>query len=332
LKSKLEQLELDYGSIVDLHSQLKHGQPGEVAALVNRIRAEDPLESRAPLDPDSITSDTLSHVDGPESSGDVASEANWESFNTPSTPFGELPRNQFSPNPFYAGMPDNIPIDPALGSLDPQLSQYGQPSPSNFVAQNLAIPTPFNQNPNLNLNMYNTPVSNSDAPISARHFFQTQTPSMLRSNVSNVRQGMAIQSRSMPEECTAYSESQVESLISAVEMHQDHEIPRASLCELSSIAAVAAQYLRGHLQPGVVEFFYGKSSWTKCVNLLQLTSSILDSSKHFFEDCMQSPIPHLVPLKVCAMLALANILSKSFLAFVYIGKSCDPLKVKREYS
>jgi hypothetical protein len=257
LKSKLEQLELDYGSIVDLHSQLKHGQPGEVAALVNRIRAEDPLESRAPLDPDSITSDTISHADGPESSGDVASEANWDSFNTPSTPFGEIPRNQFSPNPFYSEMPDNIPIDPALGGLDPQLGQYGQPSPSNYGSQNLAVPTPFNQNPNLNI--YNTPVSNSEAPISPRHFFQTQTPSMLRSNISNVRQGMAIQSRSMPEECTAYSESQVESLISAVEMHPDHEIPRASLCELSSIAAVAAQYLRGHLQPGVIEFFYGES-------------------------------------------------------------------------
>lgn len=36
---------------------------------------------------------------------------------------------------------------------------------------------------------------------------------------------------------------------------------------------------------------------------------------------MQSPLPHLTPLKVCAMLALANILNKSFLAFVYIGKT-----------
>ena len=36
---------------------------------------------------------------------------------------------------------------------------------------------------------------------------------------------------------------------------------------------------------------------------------------------MQSPLPHLVPLKVCAMLALANILSKSVVAFVYISKS-----------
>jgi hypothetical protein len=43
---------------------------------------------------------------------------------------------------------------------------------------------------------------------------------------------------------------------------------------------------------------------------------------------MQSPIPHLVPLRVCAMLALANILGKSFLAFVYIGKSCDPSKLR----
>lgn len=237
---------------MDLHSQLKHGQPGEVAALVNRIRAEDPLESRAPLDPGSITSESHSHADEPDSSEDVASEANWESFNTPPTTFGEIPRNPFPPNPFYSEMPDEIPIDPALGGLDPQLSRYAQPGPSSFGSQNMAA---FNHD--ANLSTYNLSVGNSEAPVSARQIFQTQTASMLRSNVSNVRQGMSIQIRSMPEVCTAYSESQVESLISVVEMHADHEIPRASLCELSSIAAVAAQYVRGHLQPGVIEFFYG---------------------------------------------------------------------------
>lgn len=256
LKSKLEQLELDYGSIVDLHSQLKNGQPDEVAALVNRIRAEDPLESREPLDPGSITSESRSHADGPESTGDVASEANWDSFNTPPAAFGGTPRNQFPQKPFYSGISDEIPIDPALAGLDPQLGRYTQPVPSNFGSQNTTMPAQYTQDPNLSA--YNLPVPNSDAPMSARQLFQTHTPSMLRSNVSNVRQGMSIQSRSMPEECIAYSESQVESLISVVEMHADHEIPRASLCELSSIAAVAAQYVRGHLQPGVIEFFYGK--------------------------------------------------------------------------
>ena len=54
------------------------------------------------------------------------------------------------------------------------------------------------------------------------------------------------------------------------------------------------------------------------------TNDSVDASKHYFEECMQSPLPHLIPLKVCAMLALANILSKSFLAFVYIGKSYSP--------
>ena len=258
LKSKLEQLELDYGSIVDLHSQLKNGQPDEVAALVNRIRAEDPLESRAPLAPGSITSESRSYADGPESSEDVASEAEWESFNTPPTAFGELPHNRLPQNPFYPGMgPDDIPIDPALAGLDPQLNRYSQPGPSGFGSQDITVPGPFTQDPNLNL--YNLPMPSADVPISARQLFQTHTPSMLRSNVFNVRQGMSIQSRSMPEGYTAYSESQVESLISIVEMRADDEIPRASLCELSSIAAVATQYVRGHLQPGVVEFFYGES-------------------------------------------------------------------------
>ena len=268
LKSKLEQLELDYGSIVDLHSQLKNGQPDEVAALVNRIRAEDPLESREPLDPGSITNESRSHADGPESSGDVASEANWDSFNTPPAAFGETPRNRFPQNSYYTGMPDEIPLDPALGGLDPQLNRYAQPGPSKFGAQNMPGSSSFAQDPNLNV--YNLPIQDSEAPLSARQLFQAHTPSMLRSNISNVRQGMSIQSRSMPEACSAYSESQIESLISIVEMRADREIPMTSLCELSSIAAVAAQYVRGHLQPGVVEFFYGKF----CKNTPRIKESI----------------------------------------------------------
>jgi hypothetical protein len=255
LKSKLEQLELDYGSIIDLHSRLKNGQPDEVAALVNRIRAEDFPDVRAPLEPGSITGDI--HTDEPESSEDMASEENWNSYNNPPTAYGEMSRNQFSPDPFYARMTDNIPIDPALAGLDPQVNQYTQSNPNNFN-QHMPMPIPFNQDPNLNV--FGLPISDSGAPVSARQLFQTHTPSMLRSNLNNVRQGMSLQSRSIPEACSAYSESQVEGLISDVQLHADHEIPKARLCELSSIAAVAAQYLRGHLQPGVFEFFYGRLS------------------------------------------------------------------------
>jgi len=275
---------------------------------------------RAPLEPGSITGD--GHADEPESNEDVASEENWDSFNTPPAAYGEMSRNPFPTDPFYNRMPDNIPIDPALAGLDPQVNQYPQPNQSNYN-QHMPIPIPFNQDPNLNI--FGLPISDSGSPVSARQLFQTHTPSMLRSNLNNLRQGMSLQSRSIPEACSAYTESQVESLISDVQLHADHEIPKARLCELSSIAAVAAQYLRGHLQPGVFEFFYGSfylSSRSSAVTFIPLTlQSSTDATKHFFEDCMQAPPPHLVPLKVCAMLALANILSKSFLAFVYIGKS-----------
>jgi hypothetical protein len=320
LKSKLEQLELDYGSIVDLHSQLKNGPPDEVAALVNRIRAEDFPDVRAPLEPGSITSD--GHPDEPESSEDVASEGNWESYNNPPTAYGEMSRNPFPQEPFYDRMSDNIPIDPALAGLDPQANPYAQPNPDNFN-QSMPVPIPFNQDPNINVFGY--PISGAGSPVSTRQLFQTQTPSMLRSNLNNLRQGMSLQSRSTPEACSAYSESQVESLISDVQLHADLDIPKSRLCELSSLAAVASQYLRAHLQPGVFEFFYGRfapsSRSTARVRSIRLTMpSLTDAAKHFFEDCMQAPPPHLVPLKVCATLALANILSKSFMAFVYIGK------------
>lgn len=253
MKGKLEQLELDYGSIVGLHSRLKNGQPDEVAALVNRIRAEDFPDVRAPLDPGSITSD--SHADEPESTEDAASE-DWDSFNPPPAAYGEMSRNPFPRDPFYTGMSDNIPIDPALAGLNPQSTQYTQPNPTNF--NQIPIPLNFNQDPNLNV--FGLPISDSRSPVSLRQLFQTQTPNMLRSNLNNLRQGMSLQSRSIPEACCAYSESQVESLISEVQLHADYDIPKVRLCELSSVAAVAAQYLRGHLQPGVFEFFYGRSS------------------------------------------------------------------------
>lgn len=228
-----------------------------MAALVNRIRAEDLSEPRAPLEASSITGD--SYTDGPESSEDMASEANWDSFNQPPTGYGEMPRNTMvPPNPFYtampAAMPDDIPIDPALAGLDPQLNQYTQPNPATFI-QNTAMSTQYDQTQNLGV--YGLPLLNTGAPVSARQLFQTYTPSMLRSNIPMLRQGMALHGRFMPQACTAYDESQVEGLISDVELNADHEISRAHLCELSSIAAVAAQYVRGHLQPGVMEFFYG---------------------------------------------------------------------------
>ncbi|KAM0716977.1 hypothetical protein Q7P37_006829 [Cladosporium fusiforme] len=294
LKSKLKQLEVDYGSLVDLHSQLKNGQPDQVAALVNRIRAEDFPEVRAPLEQGSITGD--GHVDEAESNEDGTSEANWSSLHTPPTGFGEMQQNPFPSNAYYTGVPGQIPIDPALAGLDPQLQQYTH-SNQGDLPQNNMIASPYAQDPSLNVYGLQSPTSGT--PMSARTLFNSSASSMLRSNLPIVRQGFALHSRSTPEACSVYSEAQVESLISDIEMRADHEITRAHLCELSSIAAVATQFVRAHLQPGVVEFFY-------------------DAAKHFFEDCMQSPLPHLVPLKVCGMLALSNILSKSFLAFVYI--------------
>lgn len=252
MKGRLEQLELDYGSLVDLHSQLKHGQPDEVAALVNRIRAEDFPEVRAPLEQGSITADGL--PDGMDSTEDGASDAKWDSLRTPLSGFGDIQQNPFTPNPFYGSMDDDIPIDPALSGLDPQLQQIGQSGSSSF-AQQAMMQGSFNQGPGLQ--MYGTSIASESTP-SARQLFQNHVPSMLRTNLPIVRHGMALQSRSMPESCSAYSDAQIETLIREVEVQADHEISKSRLCELSSIAAVAAQYVRGAIQPGLIDFFYGQ--------------------------------------------------------------------------
>jgi hypothetical protein len=96
LENKLEQfeqLELDYGSTVNLRSQLKHGQSDKVAALVNRIRAVNFLDARASLELSGDASEV--HRDDAESSDNVASEINWDSLNTSPGAFDGMPPNSF---------------------------------------------------------------------------------------------------------------------------------------------------------------------------------------------------------------------------------------------
>ena len=189
-----------------------------------------------------------------DSTEDGASDAKWDSLRTPLSGFGDIQQNPFTPNPFYGSMDDDIPIDPALSGLDPQLQQIGQSGSSSF-AQQAMMQGSFNQGPGLQ--MYGTSIASESTP-SARQLFQNHVPSMLRTNLPIVRHGMALQSRSMPESCSAYSDAQIETLIREVEVQADHEISKSRLCELSSIAAVAAQYVRGAIQPGLIDFFYGQ--------------------------------------------------------------------------
>lgn len=225
-----------------------------MAALINRIRAGDCWDVRAPPERSGNTSD--GHPDHPEPSEDVASAIDWDPLCTNLGAFGETPSNPYSLDPLYACMPYNIPVDPALAAFDPQLNQHAQQPDTTYSAHSIAMFPQSSQDHNPSL--WNLPVSNSVAPVSARSFFHTQTPSMIRYNVSNIRLGMALQESSLLGVGPVYSESQVDSLFSNVEENADHKITGACLCQLSSLATVAVQCLRGYLQPGVIEFFYGR--------------------------------------------------------------------------
>lgn len=253
MKTKLEQLELDCGRAAELHSQLKHGEPDEVVALVNRIRTEDCLNTRAALESGSIADDD--NQDKSQSNKILGSHVSWHISSNRTAGFHEMQQSPSNRNPSFSALNDEFPIDPALSGPDAPIRRPTSPKRS-IYPQQTATQNPFYQDPSFRV--HSLPMSIPTVP-SARQYFRIYTPSLLRSSFPMLRHVIALQISSMPASCSIYTEAQIESLIFGVQMQADHDIPRSQLCELSSIATVAAQCVPGYIQSPLIDFFYGES-------------------------------------------------------------------------
>jgi hypothetical protein len=102
--------------------------------------------------------------------------------------------------------------------------------------------------------------------------------------------------------CTAtifhiYTQEEVDALLTE-SLQTDGQIPLSTLCEVCGIAAVGSRFSRAKISPELGEYYY------------TVTKQLLD-------ECIEKT--PLRAMKVCALLAMCNIVNKATAAFAYVG-------------
>lgn len=104
-------------------------------------------------------------------------------------------------------------------------------------------------------------------------------------------------------QCTAtifhiYTQDEVEDLLTD-SLQVDDQVPLSTLCEICGIAAVGSRFSRSKISPEMGEFYFS------------VTKQLLD-------ECIEKT--PLQAMKVCALLAMCNIINKATAAFAYVGQ------------
>lgn len=103
--------------------------------------------------------------------------------------------------------------------------------------------------------------------------------------------------------CTAtifhiYTQDEVDALLTE-SLQTDGQIPLSTLCEVCGIAAVGSRFSRAKISPELGEYYF------------TITKQLLD-------ECIEKT--PLRAMKVCALLAMCNIVNKATAAFAYVGE------------
>lgn len=103
--------------------------------------------------------------------------------------------------------------------------------------------------------------------------------------------------------CTAtifhvYTQQEVDTLLTET-LNTDKEVPLSTLCAACGIAAVGSRFSRAKISPEMGEYYFN------------VTKQLLD-------ECIEKT--PLQALKVCALLAMCNIINKATAALAYVGQ------------
>lgn len=94
-----------------------------------------------------------------------------------------------------------------------------------------------------------------------------------------------------------YTQEEVDVLLDT-SLREDEAISLATLCEICSIAAFGSRFSRAQIPPEHGDYF-------------------LNITKQLLEECI-ADVP-LRAMKVCALIAMCNIVNKATAAFAYVG-------------
>lgn len=103
-----------------------------------------------------------------------------------------------------------------------------------------------------------------------------------------------------------YTHEEVDALLTE-SLHTDGPVPLSTLCETCGIAAVGSRFSRAKITPQMGEYYFS------------MTKQLLD-------ECVEKT--PLQAMKVCALLAMCNIINKATAAFAYVGKHQNSLVMK----
>lgn len=80
----------------------------------------------------------------------------------------------------------------------------------------------------------------------------------LRSNIDKIREGFAVQRLCISEIFYCYDSEAFEGLVANLVPERELQITKATLGEVCAVAATSGQYVRDSIEPGILDYWYGK--------------------------------------------------------------------------
>jgi hypothetical protein len=245
LKTEHKQLESSHDNLMQLYKRLKQGSASEVSAIIELIKSSDEIldmsghEGRLPrsLDSAQLAADEPGLADQHAKS------------RTGSSAF--LERNVSSA----------LDRTPESTSSFPCASGHANSTElplHNYYNGCLSDPPTTKRHTTSRRASYNN--SEHESAVGFSLEYEPLLRGLLSMNIAEVRQGFLVLRSWNVEIRKIHDTEQFDSLFSVLCHDEDVYISRSRLCEMCAVAATSGQFVRHLLAPGLINYWYGKST------------------------------------------------------------------------
>jgi hypothetical protein len=244
LKSEISQLKTNNGSLVELYWRLKHGSASDAYAIVEQIRSEErTLDIPSPAGIRQRGAYGLP-IEGPESIVAPSDTAYLRSRHQSATTGASECDAQNNPE----DSPDSFRSLPVSSRMDLK-ARESHSRESAHTATGASVGTSLSQDAWTISRFARDHGGNGDALLRQS----------LQSNMTAIRKGFEIQRSLISELFYCYEPKVFEVLFMNLDVDPATPIGKAMLCEMCAVAVTSGQYVRDLIEPGVLDYWYGKS-------------------------------------------------------------------------
>ena len=243
LKSEVSQLKTNNASLIELYWQLKHGSASDAHAIVEQIRSEERTLD-IPSSADVRQRGIYGLTEGPEAivaSSDTAYiRSRQQSAITGASECDLQNSPEDSPNS-SRGFPVSSRMD--------LKARESHSRDSTYTAGGASVGTSLSQDAWTGSRFTPDHSGNSDALLRQS----------LHSNMTAIRKGFEVQRSLISELFYCYEPKVFERLFMNLDVDPATPIGKSMLCEMCAVAVTSGQYVRDLIEPGVLDYWYGKS-------------------------------------------------------------------------